>query len=229
MITRRSLAHSATLLSLTLLISSCDSTEKFRYKMTVEVETPEGVRTGYTVREMRYRDSGGFMFGEGRPQLQLIGEAVAVDFPEGRTLFALLTGQDGDQDYAGRGVSTIFRVLDRSIGPKGGPHELWPKVPVIQEPITDPLPMLVSFRDLNNPKSVERVDPEALDKVFGRGVFLKRITIQATDQEVEMRIDKRLGWLKRFYNRQLDGHRYNDSQEFSNSLNVLSFQQRGDQ
>jgi hypothetical protein len=212
-----------------LLLSGCGSTEKFRYKMTVEVDTPQGVKTGFAVREMRYRANGGFMFGEGRPQLQLMGEAVAVDVAPGKTLFALLTGQDGYVDYAGNGVSTIFRVMDSDGGQKGGPHEIWPKAPVIREPITDPVPMLVSFRDIKDPTSVERLAPDALDKAFGPGVRLKRITVQATDDDVTVGIGVRLSWLKFYYNRQLDGHRYNDSQNFSNSLNVLSLQQGAEQ
>lgn len=225
MVTPRSFALSAVLAPLALLVSGCGPAEKFRYKMTVEVETPEGLRTGYAVREMHYRDGGGFMFGEGRPQLQLTGEAVAVDLPNGQILFALLTGRDGNLDYAGNGVSAIFRVMDRDAGSKGGPYELWPKVPVVREPVTDPLPMLVRFRDLNDPKSVERVDAESLDQIFGRGVRLKKITIQATDDNAVMSIDRRLVWLRGLYNHQLDGHRYNDSQDLSNGLNLLSFQQ----
>lgn len=179
-----------------LLLSGCGSTETFRYKMTVEVETPEGVKTGFAVRVMRYRNGDGFMFGEGKPQLRLIGEAVAVDVAPGKTLFALLTGQDGYVDYAGNGVSTVFRVMDTDGGPKGGPHELWPKVPVIRKPITDPLPMLVTFKDNSDPKSVEQVDPADLAANFGPGVMLKRITVEAADEDVTVGITKRLRWLE---------------------------------
>jgi hypothetical protein len=174
------------------LLVGCGSDETFRYKMTVEVDTPQGLKAGYAVREMRYRAGGGFMFGEGKAQLRVVGEAVAVDLPGGRTLFALLTGQDGYVDYAGNGVSTVFRVMDRDGSRKGGPHELWPRVPVIREPITDPLPKLVTFKDNRDPKSVETVEPANLAKSFGPGVRLKRITVQSTGEDVTMSTKDRM-------------------------------------
>lgn len=167
-----------------------------RYKMVVEIETPQGVVSGAAVRELRFdRGSSWFPFGESRGRIKLRGEAVAVDLPDGRVLFALLKGADGDVDYAGQGIATTFRVMDRDVGPKGGPHELWPNVPVIRKPITDPLPMLVTFGDMQDPKSVTRVDPDNLAESFGPGVRLKRIVIERTGDDVTTGIERLLGWL----------------------------------
>jgi hypothetical protein len=47
--------------------------------------------------------------------------------------------------------------------------------------------MMVRFRDLNDPKSVERVDPEAAG--------VKRIIVETTGDDVTTGIEKRLGWL----------------------------------
>lgn len=180
----------------TALLGGCGSTQKFRYRMTVEVETPQGLRTGFAVREIIPRTPPPLpALGESRPRWDVRGEAVVVDLGGGRTLFALLTGRDGYVDYAGKGVSTIFRVMDRDVGPRGGPHELWPKVPVIREPITDPLPLLVRFGDVADPASVEEVKPDALDRTFGAGVRLRRIAIEATNEAVTTGIGDRLGWL----------------------------------
>src|SRR4051812_20640408 len=73
--------------------------DRWRYKMTVEVETPEGVRTGSAVREVRYQPGGGGWIAQSRPQWYLRGEAVAVDLPGGRTLYALMAGNDRDVNY----------------------------------------------------------------------------------------------------------------------------------
>ena len=35
-------------------LTRCGSTETVRYRMTVEVETPQGLRTGSSVREVAY-------------------------------------------------------------------------------------------------------------------------------------------------------------------------------
>ena len=162
----------------------------FRYRMRVEVETPEGLRSGFAVRQMWFsqRTNGGYY-------AQAEGEAVAVDLPGSKTLFALLSGADGNVDYAGHGIWTIFTVMDRDIGPKGGPHELWPKIPVIREPITNPVPMLVKFADIADPKSVERVDPADLAASFGPGVRLTRIVVEKTSEAVTSGIQERLAWL----------------------------------
>lgn len=172
------------------LLVGCSFQPSFRYKMTVEVETPDGLKSGHAVREVSFsaRANGGD-YGHVR------GEAVAVDLGGGEMLFALLSGQDGYVDYAGQGIWTIFRVMDRDIGPSGGPHELWPNIPSIREPITDPVPMLVTFADLPDPKSVQRVDPANLAASFGADVKLKRIVIERTRQDVTMGIGKRLEWL----------------------------------
>ena len=57
-------------------------------------------------------------------------------------------------------------------------------------------PMLVTFGDLDDPTSVERVDPDDLAATFGEGVSLKRITVQVTDDPVTSGIGQRLGWLE---------------------------------
>lgn len=194
-----------------------------RYKMTVEVDTPQGVKSGYAVREMTL-STDNIM----RPTTGGIkGEAVAIDLPGGRTLFALLKGGDGDIDYAMQigGRAGVWGSSPDQQGKKPIPVELWPTVPsTIGLANTNPLPMLVEFRDLNDPSTVERIDPSNLAAHFGTGVKLRRIELRATDEQVSTGIEKRLSWLKSYYNLQLDGHRYNDSQRFSNSLNVLSFQ-----
>ena len=62
-----------------------------RYRMTVEVETPEGLKTGSSVIETTIQ-SGPRMGDAGGVSYQYRGEAVAVDLPGGNTLFALMTG-----------------------------------------------------------------------------------------------------------------------------------------
>jgi hypothetical protein len=183
------------------LLAACDPAP-VRYKMTVEVETPDGPKSGSAVREVRYRpDRGGwFPLGESRARYSLDGEAVAVDLGPGRTLFALLSSAPGDSDYA-------RRIPDRMMGSvKGGPPRseavtIWP--PAHPEGV----PLLVRFRDPNDSKSVEIVRPEALGASFGPGVSLKRISVQATGEPVTENIRKRLTWLGRSPEPSLDpGH-----------------------
>jgi hypothetical protein len=164
--------------------------ETLRYQMTVEVATPEGVRTGSAVREVRYQGRSSFPFGESRPSAELTGEAVSVELPGGRMLFALLKSGRGEIDYA-------KLIPGRAeLAEAAGAVELWPSAPEVTAlKGSDPLPLLVTFRDLGDPKSVERVDPADLAATWGAGYELRRIAIQRTGDPVTMGIERLLPWL----------------------------------
>lgn len=166
-----------------------------RYKMTVEVDTPQGVRSGYAIREMVLSTDNIMRPTTGR----IRGEAVAVDLPGGRTLFALLIGGDGDVDYAMQ-IGGRAEVWGKSPAERqAAPVELWPVAPkTLGLNGTDPLPMLVTFRDANDPKSVERIDPAKFETYFGTGVNLRRIELQATEERVTTGIGRRFGWWEKY-------------------------------
>lgn len=167
----------------------------YRYKMAVEVETPNGVKTGYAVREIVVRTPPPIpMLGEHRTGLGVRGEAVIVDIAPGKALFALLTGADGDYEFGGRGVHSIFKEL--TSGHLGDAIELWPKKPVTRRPIiANPMPMLVRFQDADDPKSLEILTPDTIASAFGAGVSLRRIAIQRVEEPLTEGISKRFAWL----------------------------------
>lgn len=173
---------------LAIALGGCSFRPSFRYKMTVEVQTPQGVKTGHAVREVSFsaRANGGD-YGHVK------GEAVAIDLPNGDVLFALLTSGDGDVDYAGNTMASLFKQLGSDT------IQLWPDPPRVSAPIIgDPLPMLVRFRDVSDPRSVERVDKANLAATFGIGYALKRITVEKTDEPVTVGIGTQLPWLSEF-------------------------------
>jgi len=66
----------------------------FRYKLTAEIQTPDGMKTGSSVMEVSYshNDSGG---GTGQSaDLHMIDEATYVDLGQGKNLFVLLTNRE---------------------------------------------------------------------------------------------------------------------------------------
>jgi hypothetical protein len=200
------------------LLTGCGSgwEEQVRYKMTVEVETPDGVVSGSAVRaiELNNEDCWYCFLGEGRPQVRVHGEAVTVDLPGGQVLFALLDGGHGESDYAaqipGRALGSRL-AADASRRTIDEPFEWRERAELYPNPIqttkigAEPLPMLVRFKDLGDPLSVEKVLPGALDAAFGPGVKLRRITIETTDDRVTSGIAKRLPWLLRIDGGYLDG------------------------
>jgi hypothetical protein len=75
--------------------------ENYRIKLTVEVNTPNGVKVGHSVWQISYGKPSSFpiQLGETRDLSSVLGEAVAVDIGPGETLFALMKSAGGDLDY----------------------------------------------------------------------------------------------------------------------------------
>ena len=190
------------------LLAGCNPFgHSYRYKLTVEVDTPQGLKTGYAVREINYKqgiklpDSSGF-------SVTQRGEAVAVDLPGGQTLFVLLetdayvtlqTGFGGDSP----------EMLDVAKADKRV-SVVKPFPPTIGTDPTDPsnrfhgYPRFVRFKDLHDPLTMTTIKPDNLAASFGPGVTLKRITIQMTDEPVTAGISQRLEWLNRLERYQSD-------------------------
>ncbi len=56
-------------------------------------------------------------------------------------------------------------------------------------------PMMVVFGDLSDPTSVTKVNPDDLAATFGKGVKLKRVTVELTGDPLTTRFEARLRWL----------------------------------
>jgi hypothetical protein len=193
-----------------------DKAPDYRYRLTVEVETPDGLRTGSSVIEVRRRMGRTTMDGYGPVLLSRVhGEAVAVDLPGGKTLYALLRSGN-DVDWATRVVAFLSpdqgdeNPLDDVLLMEGKQElpRMWPRVGHIAE--RPAYPMLVTFGDEADPTSVTLVDPDDLAATFGAGVKLKRITAELTDDEVTTGVEKRLGWLQSLWPNKLNGDRFED-------------------
>ncbi len=212
--------------SVAVLLSACGlvkSHEAFRYRLTVEVDTPQGLRTGSSVIEVTAGEVGTTL---GGAAVQVRGQAVAVDLPGGKTLFALLRGDHAPYDFAGQAMFLVtpFERGDKQdgFGPLLEAVRANRKVNVVPrmrpgyfdvEPPFSAYPMLVQFHDIADPKTLERVDPDNLPASFGPGIRLRRITVQLTEEPVTTGITKRLPWLDHLQRFQTDPNNV-----FSNTL-----------
>lgn len=149
---------------LAVLLSGCGSNDRqLRYKVTVEVVTPFGLRTGSSVIETDM-DNNGFTF----------GQAPYVDLGGGRYLFALLNDPFSKKIM----YRLAFNVLQY---PELQPPLDREKHLYVQAKDMKPFgvvrcedyPMLVTFGDINDPKTVREVDPGSV----------RRITFQVVDQD----------------------------------------------
>jgi hypothetical protein len=183
------------------LLSGCGlfgSTYSYRYKITVEVDTPEGLKSGYAVHETLVSKSNVDLGDISQKQSsETRGEAVMVDLPGGQMLFVLMPGE-----------VSVINALDNT-GTSGWDEKAiriaqggTPKGPQIL-PFSAPqnynkskeFPLFVKFENVNDPKSVELVQPDNLAASFWGSVNLKRVTVEVTDEDVTVGIEKRLRWL----------------------------------
>lgn len=177
--------------------------DTLRQKIIVEVQTPFGVKIGSSVVETRVETGKSWGDASGT-RFYLKGEAVVVHLPDGKTLFALLRGVH-NEDAPGYQARLIMDALHA--GAKSNPTiniqdqdlmqvraaalsaKLRLDIPKAQ------YPQLAFFRDRRKLVSIERVDPENMAASFGRGVEIKRISLEITSESVTDNISKEIPWV----------------------------------
>ena len=215
-----------------LVVYSCmPSSYSWHQKLTLEVETPGGLKRGssvvYVTKSIQFVAGFGSKGSSGKR-----GEAVVMEITpgkptsgptggrtSGRYLFALLKGQTHLAqkvfDVTGPGVrfNEWAGTLSRLRGVGDVPEEHYP--------------LLVTFTDISDPASVKKVEPWDLESHFGPGVKLRRMTLEITGESVTSgRVEKVLGWLGDVWPNQLDGRRYETikaENRLANSLSPNSF------
>ncbi|WP_146227183.1 hypothetical protein [Rhodopseudomonas faecalis] len=190
-VTRRGLLGVLASGGLALPVAGCSFLfpKRYRFRMTVEVETPDGLKTGSSVMEISAYKALKILPEEHAGGGDFLGEAVTVDLPDG-PIFVLREICGGCQPLSAM-VTLAFLPETRrghvdshvaAVGKLGGwfadykaelPRKDWPR--------------MVRFRDLSDPTSVELVRPETIG--------VKRIRLETTSDELTTGIDKRLPWL----------------------------------
>jgi hypothetical protein len=156
-----------------------------RYRLTYEVEADGAVRSGSGVRSLYFENTEKLPLPNTGGSAQETGEAVVIDLGGGRYVFSLMTGGSdlmleafADRRVPGESVIEFARKLAR-------------EKPAATLPFSKG-PRLVTFTDINNPKTVKLAD---LVATSGAGVKLKRITVEITDDAVTKgEVEKVLGW-----------------------------------
>jgi hypothetical protein len=180
------------------------------YKLSVDIEDNGVLHHGEGVIGVDFQ-SNGFALIDNTPHWSIgaRGEAFSIDLGERGALFALLSSdptraspsRPREHTSAAAGRSAMWAYCGDSFGDlppnQSGKRRLdeFKRDRAVVEIALDSLPMLVRFRDLNDPTSVVRVDPDHLDASFGAGVTLVRATVQITDEPVTTGLEKTLGWL----------------------------------
>ncbi|MCB1452429.1 MAG: hypothetical protein KDJ43_02190 [Rhizobiaceae bacterium] len=163
---------------------------EWRQKITVEVETPQGLVSASSVAEIAWWGVPKILPEATPRDWSVNAEAVVVPLPDGKYLFALVRTAHliaravlFDPPYGG---DPYLKPASQMKPFKGEAHAVQP----------ENYPLLVTFDDIDDPTTVKRVDPDDLAASFGHGVSLKRITLEITDEPVTKgEVEKMLGWL----------------------------------
>ncbi|HEV7880994.1 hypothetical protein [Bradyrhizobium sp.] len=142
-----------------------------KYRLAVEVETPDGVKSASGVLAV-HPDRGYSRRGSTLTR----GDAVLVDLG-GKKLFALLAhiGDNGLEldgmnyvalrAFNAAGRKTMFTEMNRIRG---------------TAPVTGALiPVLAAFTDINDPATMRVVGPDDLEATYGKGFGLRGVSVEA--------------------------------------------------
>ena len=172
-----------------------------KYRLTVEVETPEGIKSASGILAV-FPDRGYSRGGRTR----IGGDAIFVDLGSGKNLVSLLAHRDKSLDLeamnyvalraygAARGGRVSFREMSKMSG----------AVPVTGELI----PVLLTFADPRDPGSARVVAPGDTEPTLGKGFRLHGMTAEVVPngwwpidfggrlgEPVTRGIETRLPWL----------------------------------
>jgi hypothetical protein len=175
-----------------LILSGCTGTKyTHRYRLTIVVQTPTGIKAGSSVIEAsgaKITSINGNGFGTG-----FVGDAVFLDLGGNRNVVALLTvGTNADTYRFGLLAPLAF-------GMNGGPDDFI-KIQTMTGSLSLTarlIPTLVTFRDISNPQTAEVVAPEAFGSTFGRGFEFLNATVELTTDNITRGITTKMPWLNR--------------------------------
>ncbi|MDP8997090.1 MAG: hypothetical protein M3O03_08830 [Pseudomonadota bacterium] len=187
----------------------------FRYRLTLSLNTPDGVKTGSVVNEVTHSEVYGFPDGRVYPSYHR-GQALFVDLGPGRKpLIALMVYSCGQQqkcpdlshnevmqlaNWANFGPTGIFTnnpafKVDDDYGFIKGVSK-WKAMRAHVNLKLQELPDLITFKDINDPLTVELVDPWHLEDKLGAGVRWNAMTVDVLDDStpVVFDLETKLPW-----------------------------------
>jgi hypothetical protein len=204
MISRRA----ATLSGLAAVLAGCNpfpKTYTLRYRLRIVVQIDGKDYEGSSVIEVRWVKRGPLATMDAGPGFSAItfGQAVIVDLGEHGTLFGLLANpfnMNITSFRAGHPEEVLIPLLAPNARTPADIESgaVYAHLKNLQDEYAFPLsglwPCLIRFRDINDPKSAELVDPGNLALAYGSGAALTRITIGITDAPVTQGIESKFSW-----------------------------------
>lgn len=173
-----------------LFLTSCGlfaDVWEWNQRLTVEVLVDGQIVSGSAVSHVWWQEANALdVYPSGYK-----GEATVVDLGQRGKLFALI----------GEETTYIAQyTLDDKLGYSRGDYEgLLPAIMRFRgakDVPRDRYPVLVTFTDTSNPKTIRKVDPHNLAATFGPGISLVRVVLEITDEKTAFgKVEPILPWL----------------------------------
>lgn len=187
--TRRDLALGALRLAAvgsSLALLGCGrGRSSLRYRLTVEVETPAGLKSGASVLETVFNAGNSFEFSASSATF---GQAPVVEFPNGRRIFVLLSNPLGTMPLR-QVLSNVLRYPELKLSADDGLIGLFDQAnDALVFAVVKPAdyPMMVTFDDVRKGTTVKEVDPDNLTPSIGPGYRFRRLTVQVVDADTPL-------------------------------------------
>lgn len=179
----------------------------YRYRMTVEVDTPEGVKMGSSVVEVKTEQWNSWWTGMANGhsgQSRAYGEGVFIEMEGGKNLLVLLEAKN-DVDHAEYMLpyAVPMKEWDIDWSKKDAHHTAWYRVKsrkarkyygtlseakgILPRSIF-PTMFVVSKKE--EEIEVTMVDSDNINKLLGQGFDVNKITIETTDNSLEHKLIK---------------------------------------
>lgn len=202
----------------------------YRFRITIEVEATEGLKTGSSVLEVTTIQYPAWVtLGANDHQTSVRGEAVFVDLGGGRNLVALLAlgpnAEDGTVKlFAPRSFLNIGESVPRDVEWTKQLSEMTGRAIYAGEK----RPTLVTFTDRNDPSTVRTVPFDNPQSVLGPGVRSVRAQIDLTSNPVTETLQSKLPWIENFGSAQVAWRIVRQGQYGSSAGPLQLFRRKGE-
>lgn len=199
-----------------------NSAPPIRYRLTATVESGGRLYTGTGVIQIKilYQE-----YWTAPLVSRVRGDAIVIDVPDRSPIFVLLSNK-GNASLA---QFLPFNVFVDRLGRKTPLRQRVNMLATMHDKVALPAkeyPMMVAFRDLNDPASVYQVFPDDLSPPLDPGAHLVGMTIEMTRDRVTYQVEQYLPWITDVHGNLL-GKSIVTTSELADRLGPAAFRKRG--
>ncbi|MCP4096561.1 MAG: hypothetical protein GY748_10005 [Planctomycetaceae bacterium] len=191
--------------------SGPDRTATVRFKTIIALKVDGNTREFSSVMQVKYTRITKSLMGAGGGAT-LWGEAVVIDLGRRGKAYMLVSTRSHNGNFSSSYHTAISQSfgINKSLGSLKQKdieayRNLTGRVPMINNDLYNnrpktKYPMIVAFKDENDPASLFVVDLKDMSPAFGRGVKFENVYLEITDEEITTgEVFKHLPWLKKKY------------------------------